>query len=162
MDVFSEEYLKWMERETREGRGVFCVSGAQTDEYNQSLPELFNRIDNYVRTNYYFDVEDYGRAYNFTDGSNLYTIYTIFGPEVGYLLRRTPDKSSYIHLDDVRSNVVRGRQNLEVLQRMKEISHQIHELADMGAPMDLVEAETTSQIRLLKQQKRKPFEQLDK
>jgi hypothetical protein len=45
---------------------------------------------------------------------------------------------------------------------MKEISHQIHELADMGAPMDLVEAETTSQIRLLKQQKRKQFEQLDK
>ena len=159
MDVLGEEYLKWIEESTRDGRGVFCVVGAQEDEYNQALPSLFSRIDTYVRTNYYFDVEEFGRAYNFTDGKSFYTIHMIFGPDVGYLLRRTNDKPSYIHLDDVRSNVVRGRQNLEVLQRMKEISNQIHELNAMGAPMDLVEAETSRQIRLLKQQRSKQFEQ---
>ena len=142
MDVFSKEFLSWISEKTQNGQSVICVSDPNNDDNISAIAQLFHKVDEYVRTNYYMDVEEYGGIYNITDGTNFYTIYQLFGPDIVYRIARTNNKPSYIHLDDVKNNVVRGRINLEVSQRMKEIAINLKELNKLGVPMKIVASET--------------------
>ena len=153
MDVLSEEYLAWLEEETKDGNGLFCVVGSNAEGNQKYIADLFDRVDKYVKENYYFDVEEFGRIYNITDGKNFYTLYSVFGPDIAIFLRRANKKPSYINLDDVRQNVVSGKQNQEVLERMKTISRELKALSELGAPMELVASETKREILTLKMRK---------
>ena len=75
MDVFSKEFLSWISEKTQNGQSVICVSDPNNDDNVSAIAQLFHKVDDYVRTNYYMDVEEYGGIYNITDGTNFYTIY---------------------------------------------------------------------------------------
>jgi hypothetical protein len=149
MDVLSKEYLDWVSESTKDGKTIFySVDISKTKE--SGIEELFKRVDGYAKKFYYFNVEEFGSKYNITDRRNFYTISMLYGPDVAYRLERDEGKANYIDLNDVKMNVIRGRENLEVSNRMKAIALHLSELSKMGVPMDLVETETVKEIHTLK------------
>ena len=150
MDVLDKSYLDWVSKNTENGKKLFYVEGSDSKDLSCGLEELFKIVDDYAKEHYYFNVEDYGNVYNISDRNNYYTLSLLQGPTSAYSLKRDKDKTSYIDVKDIKNNVVRGRENLEVLNRMKAISLHLKELSKLGVPMDLVERETSKEIRLLK------------
>ncbi len=154
MDVLDKEYLNWISQNTMDGKTLFYSSGMKEEEKDYAgIEELFNRVDQYVKHFYYFNVEEYGYIYNVRDRNNFYTLSKIYGPNIAYSITRDETRVNYIDLDDVRKNVLRGRENLEVSSRMQAIALHLRELNKIGVPMDLVEQETNKEIRLLKTKK---------
>ncbi len=155
MNVLSNEYLTWLGEATKGHKKVYCIPGMSNDPNVQLLEQLFEKIDEYVRVNYYFNVEEYGNNYTFRDDNGIkYTISKLYGPDIVYSLVRDPNKTRYIDISDVRQKTVHGRENMEALYRMKTISIYLRELDKMGVPMDMVEESIQSEIRLIRHKKR--------
>ena len=155
MDVLSKEYLTWLGEATKGRKKVYCIPGMSEDKNVQLLERLFEKIDEYVRVNYYFNIDEYGNNYTFIDDNGLkYTISKIYGPDIVYTLVRDPNKTRFVNISDVRQRTVHGRENMEVLYRMKTISLYLKELDKMGVPIDMVEGSINSEIRLIRHKKR--------
>ena len=73
-----------------------------------------------------------------------------YGPDIIYSVRKDNKRLKYIDIDDIRKKTVRGRENLEVLYRMKTISLYLKELNKMGVPMDMVENATKREFSLIR------------
>ena len=150
MNVLSKEYFKWIEEKTRDEHCIYYVSCLHEDENKKRIPELFNRIDKYVKDNCIFDNGEYGSTYNINDGKFFYTIYMKYGPDVVYLIKRTNNKVNSLYIDDIDKNVVRSRPNLETLTRMRMIFSIVDELKANGVPMERVEEKFVQHVRSLK------------
>ena len=158
MDVLDREYLDWLKERIEKYTTIYCFPGMSEDKNVFLIEELFNRIDEYVKENYYFDVDEYGSKYSFRDLDNKYTIYkNDHGPEIVYSVQRANDRPSYIDLDDVKKRVVRGKENLEVLYRMRTISIYLRELEKMGVPMNVVETATKREFKLIRENKKRTY-----
>ena len=150
MDIFDKKFLDWIAKNTEDDNKLFYVSGSETNKELTLLEPLFQRVDEYVKSFYYLNVEEYGSIYNISERNNFYTLSMLYGPEIAYSLERDEHKVNYIDLNDVYNNVVRGRENIEVSNRMKAIAFHLRELNKIGVPMDLVEQETSRTIKLIK------------
>ena len=154
MDVLSDEYLKWLSENVSDEKKLLCIPGFCNNSNVLLLEELFKRIDDYAKRNYYLNVTCFGYAYDITDGTNFYLLESVTdGEEIAYLIRRANNRANYIHINDVRKNVVVGKDNLEISNAMHGIIDNIRLLDEMGISMDTVERETSKQMRLLRYKK---------
>ncbi len=163
MDVLDREYLDWLNERTERVKTVYFIPGMTEDNNVALLKSLFDKIDEYVKQNYYFiayehqttDVGEISR-YSFNDGNNKYTITkNDHGPEIVYSIQKDNSKTVYINLEDVKKKVIRGKENLEVLYRMKTISIYLRELNNMGVPMDRVEESIDRELKLIRDNKKR-------
>ena len=147
MNVFSEEYLNWLAEQTKNGERLFYTEGSPNESLAQGIETLFKEVDDYAKIFYYYNTEEFGSTYNVRDRSNFYTLAMHYGPLIGYSIRRDEGKANYLDLGDVEKRVLRGKENLEVFDLMKEISRDIKRLKQMGVPMDTVRQEVDREIR---------------
>lgn len=142
MNIYSDEYYELLNKELDKSGVVSSVDG--------ELVELFEKIDEYVKKFYYFNVKSYGYVYDFMHKNDKYEISKVYGPNILYTLVRNDNAANYIDIHEVGIGLLRGKENLEVFDRMREIMNNLEALKRMNVPMDDINHEINNKILSLK------------
>ncbi len=142
MNIYSDEYYELLNKELDKSGVVSSVDG--------ELVELFEKIDEYAKKFYYFNVKSYGYVYDFMHKNDKYEISKVYGPNILYTLVRNDNASNYIDIHEVGIGLLRGKENLEVFDRMREIMNNLEALKRMNVPMDDINHEINNKILSLK------------
>ena len=142
MNIYSDEYYELLNKELDKSGVVSSVDG--------ELVELFEKIDEYAKKFYYFNVKSYGYVYDFMHKNDKYEISKVYGPNILYTLVRNDNAANYIDIHEVGIGLLRGKENLEVFDRMREIMNNLEALKRMNVPMDDINHEINNKILSLK------------
>ena len=142
MNIFSDEFYDLLNEQLDEKGAVVSFDG--------ELSDLFEKLDEYVKRFYYFNVKSYGYVYDFMHKNDKYEISKNYGPDILYKVVRNDNAANYIDIHEVGIGLLRGRENLETFDRMRQIMNNLEALNRMNAPMDEINKEINQKILSMK------------
>ena len=142
MNIFSDEFYDLLNEQLDEKGAVVSFDG--------ELSDLFEKLDEYVKRFYYFNVKSYGYVYDFMHKNDKYEISKNYGPDILYKVVRNDNAANYIDIHEVGIGLLRGRENLETFDRMRQIMNNLEALNRMNAPMDEINKEINYKILSMK------------
>lgn len=148
MDVLSDDYLNWIKENTLD-RNIYNFNFS--DCRFIKIEELFLRVDEYAKSNYLFNDKEHEDKYILRFNDTFLEIGVLYGEESMYYIKRLEPKDvySYFDINNIRNNIVKGIDNLEVSNLMNNLKCIIGELNNMQVPLCLVEKEVSEEVSKL-------------
>ena len=148
MDVFSDEYLNWIEKITiKKG----SINDRENDDFAPFLKDFYYRIHDYYKENYVFSIDSSCSIFSFNYNGGCYLIgerYDSDSDSFIYSLTQMHVIGEMDHnydIESIRNNIVPSYQ-LELKNRMNMIKSCINDLQNMGVPLMRVYGETYSYV----------------
>lgn len=144
MDVFSTDYLDWIEYSTSKS-GTIRDDGE--DEHAPFIKDLYFKIHDFFIENYVFKIDHESNIFPFTYNDKSYIIGELFDEDDNKnlytlsLVHTMGNNEFYVDINDIVNNKVPYGQE-ELRNRMNMIKSCVDDLYNMGVPLSKIYFQT--------------------